>query len=198
MRNINTTSEGRTQKFNFKNFVQLITKIKPRFWQLGLGLLLGIIATGMQLIVPKVAQQLINQLGHSINMQLIGLVIALFVFGALISAGSGAILGFFGENVVNKLRQFLWNKVLVLPVSYFDETKSGEVASRLVNDTSQVKDLLANSVPNMVTSILQLVGALVLMVVMDWKMTLIMFIGVPLVVLGRIHWPTLMVGLVKH
>lgn len=106
MRNINTTSEGRTQKFNFKNFVQLITKIKPRFWQLGLGLLLGIIATGMQLIVPKVAQQLINQLGHSINMQLIGLVIALFVFGALISAGSGAILGFFGENVVNKLRQF--------------------------------------------------------------------------------------------
>lgn len=183
MRNINTTSEGRTQKFNFKNFIQLITKIKPRFWQLGLGLLLGIIATGMQLIVPKVAQQLINQLGHSINMQLIGLVIALFVFGALISAGSGAILGFFGENVVNKLRQFLWNKVLVLPVSYFDETKSGEVASRLVNDTSQVKDLLANSVPNMVTSILQLVGALVLMVVMDWKMTLIMFIGVPLVVL---------------
>lgn len=183
MRNRNANFEGRSQKFNFKNFVQLIAKIKPRFWQLGLGLLLGLIATGMQLIVPKVAQQLINQLDHSINMQLIGWVIALFVFGALISSASGAVLGFFGENVVSKLRQFLWNKVLVLPVSYFDETKSGEVASRLVNDTSQVKDLLANSVPNMVTSILQLVGALVLMILMDWKMTLIMFIGVPLVVL---------------
>ncbi|MDV7718910.1 ATP-binding cassette domain-containing protein [Pediococcus ethanolidurans] len=170
-------------KFNFKSFAHLIKEIKPRFWQLGIGLLLGLIATGMQLIVPKVAQQLINQLNRSLNMNLIVLAIFLFVLSALISSGSGAILGFFGENVVSNLRQFLWKKVLLLPVNYFDETKSGEISSRLVNDTSQVKDLLANSVPNMVTSILQLVGALILMLVMDCKMTLIMFIGVPLVVL---------------
>lgn len=183
MRNMNTNLVGHSQKFNFKNFVQLITKIKPRFWQLGLGLFLGLIATGMQLIVPKVAQRLINQLQSGINMQLVVWTIVLFVLSALVSSGSGAVLGFFGKNVVNNLRQFLWRKILVLPVNYFDETKSGEISSRVVNDTSQVKDLLANSVPNMVTSILQLVGALVLMLIMDWKMTLIMFIGVPLVIL---------------
>ncbi len=183
MRNMNTNLVGHSQKFNFKNFVQLIAKIKPRFWQLGLGLFLGLIATGMQLIVPKVAQRLINQLQSGINMQLVVWTIVLFVLSALVSSGSGAVLGFFGENVVNNLRQFLWRKILVLPVNYFDETKSGEISSRVVNDTSQVKDLLANSVPNMVTSILQLVGALVLMLIMDWKMTLIMFIGVPLVIL---------------
>lgn len=183
MQNTRVAPEFKQQKFSFNDFMRLITKVKPHFWQLGIGLALGLIATGMQLVVPKIAQQLINQLGHSVNTQLIGLVIALFVFGALLSAGSGAILGFFGEDVVSRLRHFLWDKVLVLPVSYFDETKSGEIASRLVNDTSQVKDLLANSVPNMVTSILQLVGALGFMILMDWKMTLIMFIAVPVVVL---------------
>lgn len=71
----------------------------------------------MQLIIPKVAQQLINQLGHNINMRLIGWVIALFVFGALISSAPGTVLGFFGKNVVSKLREFLWNKALVLPVN---------------------------------------------------------------------------------
>lgn len=169
------------QKFNFKDFAQLVVKIKPHFWQLGVGLLFGLIATGIQLTVPQLAKQLINQLGHAMNSQLMFLVIAAFIGSALISAFSGSILGFFGEDVVSKLRQFLWDKILRLPVGYFDETRSGEISSRLINDTSQVKDLLANSVPNMVTSILQLVGALVLMLVMDWKMTLIMFIAVPLV-----------------
>ncbi|GAX06073.1 multidrug ABC transporter ATP-binding and permease protein [Secundilactobacillus pentosiphilus] len=169
------------QKFNFKDFAQLVVKIKPHFWQLGVGLLFGLIATGIQLTVPQLAKQLINQLGHVMNSQLMFLVIAAFIGSALISAFSGSILGFFGEDVVSKLRQFLWDKILRLPVGYFDETRSGEISSRLINDTSQVKDLLANSVPNMVTSILQLVGALVLMLVMDWKMTLIMFIAVPLV-----------------
>ena len=171
------------QKFNFKDFARLVMTIKPHFWQLWVGLIFGVIATGVQLMVPQFAKQLINQLGHSINSQMIVIVIVAFIGSALISAVSGSILGFFGEDVVSKLRQFLWNKILRLPVGHFDETRSGELSSRLINDTSQVKDLLANDVPNMATSILQLVGALVLMLLMDWKMTLIMFIAVPLVLM---------------
>lgn len=71
-----------------------------------------------------------------------------------------------------------------MPVKYFDNTKTGEISSRLVNDTSQVKNLLANTLPNAVTSILQFFGALVIMMTMDWQMTLIMFIAVPLVVVA--------------
>lgn len=177
------TQAFKRQKFSFKDFASLITKVKPHFWLLLEGLLLGIISTGMNLVVPKVAAKLVNQLGHTVDNSLVVLVIVLFVFGAIINAASGSALGFFGEDVVNKLRKFLWDKILKLPVSYFDDTKSGEITSRLVNDTSQVKDLLANSMPSMVTSILQLVGALVLMLTMDWKMTLLMFISVPLVTL---------------
>ena len=97
---------------------------------------------------------------------------------------SGLILGIFGEDVVAKLRKTLWQKLLHLPVKYFDNTKTGEISSRLVNDTSQVKNLLANTLPNAVTSLLQFFGALVIMMAMDWQMTLIMFIAVPLVVVA--------------
>lgn len=85
--------------------------------------------------------------------------------------------------MVYKLRTTLWDKILTLPVGYFDQTKSGEITSRLVNDSTQVKELLANSVPKTATSILQLVGALVLMLIMDWRITIIMFIAVPLVLI---------------
>ena len=140
-------------------------------------------ATAGQLIVPTIAKSLINALGHAVNMNLVIGVVGLFIGSALISAGSGAVLGFFGEDVVAKLRNKLWAKLLVLPVSYFDTTKSGEITSRLVNDSTQVKDLLANSVPRMVTALMQLIGALILMLMMDWKMTAIMFAVVPLVIL---------------
>ena len=140
-------------------------------------------ATAGQLIVPTIAKSLINALGHAVNMNLVIGVVGLFTGSALISAGSGAVLGFFGDDVVAKLRNKLWAKLLVLPVSYFDTTKSGEITSRLVNDSTQVKDLLANSVPRMVTALMQLIGALILMLMMDWKMTAIMFAVVPLVIL---------------
>ncbi|WP_318530778.1 ABC transporter ATP-binding protein [Lacticaseibacillus songhuajiangensis] len=169
--------------FNFKNFASLIASVKPRYWQLIIGLLLGLISTSFQLIVPQFASGLINQLGKHLNLALGALVIGLFILSAVISAVSGTVLGFFGEDVVAKLRLALWDKLLKLPVSYFDEQKAGEISSRLVNDSTQVKDLLANSFPQMITSILQLVGSLVLMLFMDWRMTAIMFIAVPLMLI---------------
>lgn len=108
----------------------------------------------------------------------------IFIGGLIIGALSGLILGIFGEDVVAKLRKTLWQKLLHLPVKYFDNTKTGEISSRLVNDTSQVKNLLANTLPNAVTSLLQFFGALVIMMAMDWQMNLIMFIAVPLVVVA--------------
>ncbi|NMV60305.1 ABC transporter ATP-binding protein, partial [Lactobacillus reuteri] len=107
----------------------------------------------------------------------------IFIAGLITSALSGLLLGIFGENVVSKLRKQLWQKLLKMPVKYFDDVKTGEISSRLVNDTSQVKDLLASTLPNAMTSLLQFVGALVIMLAMDWRMTLLMFVAVPLVIL---------------
>ncbi|MFC6181667.1 ABC transporter ATP-binding protein [Lactiplantibacillus daowaiensis] len=178
-----TAAPTKRSKFDLRGFLRLIRQTKPRYWQLWIGLLLGMIATGFQLIVPKFAQTLINGFSHGINHTLLLAVIGLFVASAVISALSGTLLGIFGENVVANLRQTLWQKLVRLKVSYFDDVKTGEMTSRLVNDTTQIKDLLANSFPQMVTSLLQLFGALVIMLLMDWKMTAIMFIAVPLLLL---------------
>ena len=173
---------GSAAKFKVKDFAKLITTLKPKYWQLAIGVVLGLAATGAQLFVPQLAQSLIDGFSKGVNTWLaVGVGVLMLVSGA-VSAGSGTILGIFGEDVVLKLRSRLWSKLLRLPVKYFDDHKSGEIASRLVNDTTQVKDLLANTLPNMLTSILQLVGALILMLMMDWRMTLLMFVCVPLVV----------------
>ena len=147
-----------------------------------MGILLGFISTGANLFVPQLAQKLINNF-KSISLTLVILTVVIFIAGLITSALSGLLLGIFGENVVSKLRKQLWQKLLKMPVKYFDDVKTGEISSRLVNDTSQVKDLLASTLPNAMTSLLQFVGALVIMLAMDWRMTLLMFVAVPLVIL---------------
>lgn len=175
--------DRKQNNFSFKDFFSLINQIHPKYWQLIVGIILGFISTGASLFVPQLAQRLINNFKH-ISTNLVVITGIIFIGGLIVGALSGLILGIFGEDVVAKLRKTLWQKLLHLPVKYFDNTKTGEISSRLVNDTSQVKNLLANTLPNAVTSLLQFFGALVIMMAMDWQMTLIMFIAVPLVVVA--------------
>ena len=180
---VETEAFQRPAKFDMKAFMRLIRQTKPAYWQLGLGLGLGVIATGIQLAVPHFAGDLINGFGKSIDKTLLVSVIGMFILSAVISALSGTVLGIFGENVVSRLRNTLWDKLIRLRVAYFDETKAGEMTSRLINDSTQIKDLLASSFPRMITSLLTVVGALTLMVLKDWRMTAIMALAIPLVML---------------
>lgn len=175
--------DRKQNNFSFKDFFSLINQIHPKYWQLIVGIILGFISTGASLFVPQLAQRLINNFKH-ISTNLVVITAIIFIGGLIVGALSSLILGIFGEDVVAKLRKTLWQKLLHLPVKYFDNTKTGEISSRLVNDTSQVKNLLANTLPNAVTSLLQFFGALVIMMAMDWQMTLIMFIAVSLVVVA--------------
>ncbi|MFL2081850.1 ABC transporter ATP-binding protein [Latilactobacillus sakei] len=168
-------------QFNFKDFLGLIKNTKPKYWQLFLGLALGLVATGVQLAVPSYAKQLINSFSKQFNIYMLIGIVVLFILSAVISAASGSLLGFFGEDVIQKLRNNIWHKLLHLRVSYFDDVKSGEMTSRLVNDSTQIKDLLSRSFPGLVTAIFTIVGAFAIMLFMDWKMTLIMAFSVPLV-----------------
>lgn len=167
--------------FSFSYFFKLINKVKPKYWQLIVGIFTGLIATGANLIVPQFAQRIINSF-KNLNMSLVIITGIVFFGGVIISALSGYILGIFGESVVAKLRDSLWSRLLKMPVSYFDNTSTGEISSRLVNDTSQVKNLLANTLPNAITSLLQFFGAVTIMFMMDWQMSLIMILAVPLVI----------------
>ena len=169
-------------KFSFRSFFSLINQLHPQYIKFFVGILLGFISAGANLFVPQLAQKLINNF-KSISPTLAILTVVIFIAGLITSALSGLLLGIFGENIVSKLRKQLWQKLLKMPVKYFDDVKTGEISSRLVNDTSQVKDLLASTLPNAMTSLLQFVGALVIMLAMDWRMTLLMFVAVPLVIL---------------
>ncbi len=169
------------QQTSLKPFLSLILSTNIPKAALFTGLAASVLTTLAGLAVPILTKNLVD--GFSIEAVSIPLVIAIaaaFIVQAMISGISIYLLSYVGQKVVARLREQMWAKLIRLPVRYFDKQSSGETVSRIVNDTSIVRELITSHFPNFATGIISIIGAVVILLVMDWKMTLLMLISVPL------------------
>jgi ATP-binding cassette, subfamily B, bacterial AbcA/BmrA len=168
-------------KDGLKPFISLILSANIPKAALVFGLSASLITTLAGLLVPVLTKNLVD--GFSVASLSVPLMIgigAAFIFQAIISGVSIYLLSFVGQKIVARLREKMWVKLIRLPVSYFDKQSSGETVSRIVNDTSVVRDLISNHFPQFISGIISIIGAIIILLIMDWKMTLIMLISVPL------------------
>ena len=132
---------------------------------------------------PLLTKNLVD--GFSVSSLSVPIMIAIgvaFILQAVIDGVSIYLLSYVGQKVVARLRERMWKKLIRLPVSHFDEESSGETVSRVVNDTGIVKELISQHFPQFITGIISIIGAVTILLIMDWKMTLIMLISVPITV----------------
>ncbi|KWW13041.1 MULTISPECIES: ABC transporter ATP-binding protein [Peribacillus] len=168
----------------WSQFIRLVQQTKPSKIMIGIALLLSLSTTGVSLLVPLFTKNLINDFSlSSLNAERVTLLVLAIIVQALASGFSIYLLNKIGQSVVAGIRDQLWKKLLVLPVDYFDEHPSGETVSRMTNDTTVVKGLISEHLSNFVTGIISIVGAMIVLFLLDWKMSLLMFIAIPLSVL---------------
>lgn len=169
------------QQTSLKPFLSLILSTKIPKAALIIGLTASILTTLTGLVVPLLTKNLVD--GFSVESLSVPLIIgigAAFIIQAIISGISIYLLSYVGQKVVARLRGRMWIKLIRLPVSYFDKQSSGQTVSRLVNDTSIFRELITNHFPQFITGIISIIGAIIILLVMDWKMTLLMLISVPI------------------
>ncbi|USK44810.1 ABC transporter ATP-binding protein [Cytobacillus oceanisediminis] len=166
---------------SLKPFISLILSTKIPKAALIIGLTASILTTLTGLLVPLLTKNLVD--GFSVESLSVPLMIgigAAFIVQAIISGISIYLLSYVGQKVVARLRDRMWMKLIRLPVSYFDKQSSGQTVSRVVNDTSIVRELITNHFPQFITGIISIIGAIIILLVMDWKMTLLMLTSVPI------------------
>lgn len=87
-----------------------------------------------------------------------------------------------GERVTADLRRTVFNHLLDLPPTFFEATRTGEVISRLINDTTMLETVIGSSASQAIRNFLLMVGGLVMLALTSLKLTLLVLAGVPLVV----------------
>jgi ATP-binding cassette, subfamily B, bacterial AbcA/BmrA len=165
---------------SLKPFISLIFSTKVPKTALVIGLTASVLTTLAGLVVPLLTKELVNGFSVALSVPLMIAIGAAFIVQAMISGLSIYLLSLVGQKIVASLRDQMWVKLIRLPVSYFDKNSSGETVSRVVNDTSIVRDLISNHFPQFITGIISIIGAIVILLVMDWKMTMLMLISVPI------------------
>lgn len=105
---------------------------------------------------------------------------------------SGAFIRFYlvswlGERVSADLREKVFNNLLTVHPGFYEKNHAGEIMSRLTTDTTLLQTLIGSSVSLAARSTLTLIGALILMSLTNFKLTLIMLIGVPLTLLPVLY-----------
>lgn len=165
------------------SFMQLIRSTRISKFILTLGLLGSVLTTLVGLVIPLLTRELVDGFSiESLNWWFIAIIIGVFVVHAVVDGFSGYALAYVGQNVVAKLREMVWKKLIRLRVPYFQKQASGESVSRVINDTGIVKNLVSQHFPQFISGIISIIGAVIILLFMDWKMTLIMFIAVPIMV----------------
>jgi ATP-binding cassette, subfamily B, bacterial len=87
-----------------------------------------------------------------------------------------------GERVVADLRRQTFSHLLTLPPSYYEGARTGDVVSRLMNDTTMLETVIGSSASMAARNALLLVGGLVMLALTSTKLTLLVLVGVPVVV----------------
>jgi len=87
-----------------------------------------------------------------------------------------------GERVTADLRRAVFDHLLTLPPAFFEVMRTGDVISRLINDTAMLETVIGSSASMAIRNLLLLVGGLTMLAITSTKLTLLVLAGVPLVV----------------
>ena len=163
-------------------FIRLLLSTKISKGLVIVGLIGSMITTLVGLSIPLLAGNIVDEVTlENIHAPIIAAIVVAFLLQAVIDGGSAYLLARAGQQMVARLRERLWLKMIHLPVGYFDTNPSGDSVSRVVNDTGIVRDLITYYFPQFVIGIISIIGAVTILLFMDWKMTLVMLISVPVI-----------------
>ncbi|AGK58844.1 lipid A ABC exporter family, fused ATPase and inner membrane subunits [Hyphomicrobium denitrificans 1NES1] len=162
----------------------LILAHKGALW----GAVIAVIVSAVAMLaVPMAVRRMIDN-GFAANDSALinNYFLTLIGIGLLIAVASPAryyFVNWIGERVVADLRTKVFAQLSKLGPAYFDINHSGEIMSRLTADTTQIKAVAGSSLSQAARNFIMLIGALVMMFVSSAKLSLLVFIAIPIIVL---------------
>src|SRR5579859_3867223 len=161
---------------------------RPYWWQIAAMLVMILITTGLGLLSPLVTRDLIDRtLPQRDVTRLIWLSLALLAIPAVsgvINVWQRRVNARVGEGVTFDLRVALFEHLQTMSLRFFTNTKTGELMSRLNNDVVGAQNAISNTIVNIITNLVQAGALLAVMLSLEWRLTLISIVILPLFILA--------------
>ncbi len=171
---------------------RVVALFRPYRARLALTVVLVILGAAIAVIPPLLVQRIFDdalfptdggspQLG--LLVQLVAAMIGLFLLSAVLGVAQTWLTSTVGNSVTGDLRVRLFEHLQAMELGFFTRTKTGVIQSRLQNDVGGVSGVLTNTVTSILGNIVTVIASLVAMILIDWRLTLIAVIMMPVLVI---------------
>lgn len=166
---------------------KFISYYKPHKKLFALDMLCALIVAVSGLFYPTIARDIINDYAHREELSALifwsAILLAIYVLKAVCNYVVGYLGHVVGVRMQRDMRRDLFIKYESLPTAYYDENKTGDLLSRLVNDLFDVSELAHHGPENVFLSVLMLIGSFVILAGIYLPLALVMFSVIPVIVL---------------
>lgn len=157
----------------------------PYRYRLVAAIVASMVGSLLWLVVPLGIRELLDAVfdqGDSalLNWLTIGLSV-LIILQAIVGFAGSYILDWVGERIVTDLRVQLYNHLHTLGLRFYSSQRLGEITSRLTNDVNSLRSAATGTLAEAITQTISLIGSVSLMVVLNWRLSLIIFATVPII-----------------
>lgn len=167
---------------NKYGIVKLWKKTTPPKILLFSGVFFSIFNTVVSLIIPLILKKQIETIENGFSYgEIIGIIL-LIILELLTMGISIYILATVGQKIVLNLRERLWKKILKLDIDFHNKNQSGELVSRVTNDTLATMNLLSSEFAELLSGILSIVGSIIILFFLDVPMTLVLLLSIPITI----------------
>jgi ATP-binding cassette subfamily B protein len=170
-----------------RSLAALLPFLKPYTGMLLLSLVVLLTASGLMLSLPVAARFVIDQGLASkqsglVNQYFIAFAVLIVLFCAM-AALRLFLVSWVGERVVADVRDAVYRRVISMDAMFFEETRTGEILSRLTADATLVQAITGSSLSMVLRSMIQLPGALVMLAITNLKLMGLIVLLIPAVIL---------------
>lgn len=143
-------------------------------------ILFSIIFSIISLLFPLIAKNVITDFENG-NIKIWNIIVV--VIFLLLKSSLEALYEYnvakLGSGIIKELRSYVYNQIIRYNKLFFDKYRSGELSSRILNDTEVVQALLSSHIPQLSSGIILIVGSFVITAMLDWKLTIAIIIVIP-------------------
>ncbi|MCB8984600.1 MAG: ABC transporter ATP-binding protein [Ardenticatenaceae bacterium] len=171
-------------------FRRLLQYVRPYLKWMILSIFMLLISVSLGLILPLVIRNLVDIVLVDKNFarlnQLAAGLFVVFILQGVTSFVNQISLAYVGENVVADIRVQVYSHLQTLSLKYFTDNRTGEIVSRVTNDVILLQTAVTDNLVALLRQAITLVGATILLFVLDWRLTLIILVGIPPVTLTMV------------
>jgi ATP-binding cassette, subfamily B, bacterial len=168
--------------------LRVLSYAREYWWHIAGMLVTILLGTGLSLLTPLIFRNMIDVVipAKDTN-RLILLGLALLLIPALnggINVIQRRLNSTVGEGVIYDLRSSLFARLQRMSLRFFTNTKTGELMSRLNNDVVGAQNAISNTIVNIVTNLVEAIALLVVMLTLEWRLTIVSVLILPLFIIA--------------